>query len=82
MTSTATLIASEVATQAVEPTVFHYFKNSAITRSLVLGTKETALCGYTATCATAVVGGGTERRSSVTVCLLCQNLYNLLGGPK
>lgn len=82
MTSTATMTAPENVTQAVEPTVFHYFKNSAITRSLVLGTKETAICGYTETCATAVAAGDTERRGSVTVCPLCQNLYSLLGGPK
>lgn len=79
MTSTVTV--PEFATRALEPTAFHYFKKSAITRSLVLGTKETAICGYNVPIG-AAADGASSSRAKPSVCPLCQSLYNLLGGPK
>ncbi|WP_420841110.1 DUF3039 domain-containing protein [Arthrobacter koreensis] len=79
MTSAAAL--PQVASQAVEPTAFHYLKKSAITRSLALGTKGTALCGYTDSFGVAL-GRVSNSVTKRTVCPLCRSLFNLLGGPK
>lgn len=77
----STKTAPEIPTRAVDPTTFHYFKKTAITRSLVLGTQETALCGYSEVIGVPA-GERTGGRASRTVCPLCQSLYSMLGGPK
>lgn len=63
------------------PTVFHYFKNEAITRGLVLGTKERALCGVrqlVGVATTDTLGGD----SGAVICPLCHILMDAMKAGK
>lgn len=72
-------VALKALTHNFNPTVFHYYKKEAITRSLVTGSKELALCGALANVSVAATGTTDSNEGSV-VCPLCQLLMDMIMG--
>lgn len=78
MTAPSLVTVTKTTVQTEEPAlrVLHYWRKAAITRSAVLGTEETPLCGMTGrTSAPMSEGIGHDGVRNV-VCPLCGTLYD------
>lgn len=55
-------------------TIFHYYRTADVTRSLVEGTRATALCGDTGRIAHPSYERGAGRGTK-TICVVCEDLH-------
>lgn len=63
-------------------TVLHYYRKAAITRAMVLDTKETALCGSFGNVSGPQEPGVTSRKTRNVVCPLCATIIATMKGSK